>query len=448
MSVVAAAVVGSAVVGGYVSSRASSKAARATKRASDSAAQATIESTAMQIDEIRRQFDYQSELLLPLIQQQYVGGAAFSGLLGLGPALQAGITASNQPTEEQQSWELAQRTRDPNIIYDKHGRALRRRRKEVPDPLAKYRGDAPRPLSTPEYPSYITGRNYIDDSGLPVGSQGTGIVPADNQNYFIDPNLNPAGYESTQQLQQHITDNQLAGPVLEDDVLYQNIEGRRLAEGAAGENVYGETFTESPGYQFQVDEMNRALDYRNSAGGNYGGEALREAARYAQGVAAQDYYNWARGRTTDLTRLAAAESQDAGRLDSAAVDYMGRESRDIARSDLAVSEADRLRGLDVQRDDQAYYNYLANLSQMAGFGNATGQAVSSSQAAGSQVANAYANQGNQLSSNYLMQGQNQANIAMNNAANINNAIQSGVSGLVMHNYLNQPQTTAPSDLFF
>jgi flagellar biosynthesis/type III secretory pathway protein FliH len=285
---------------------------------------------------------------------------------------------------------------------------------------------------------------------------------------FIDPNLDPTRLADVQRLPGHIADtrlapedpsqdiyrnyvseNLIAAPSLAEDEYYGDVSSRMLAEGAAGQGVYGEEFMESPGYAFQLEEMNRALDRRNSAGGNYGGEALREAMRQAQGLAAQDYYNWAQGRTQDLIRRGSAEATDAGRLDRAAeshvqrgimdvnredsamLNYLARRETDTARMDTAISEADRLEAADIARGDQAYYNYLANTGRVAGFSDAAGQAVNASQNQAAMISNVYGRQGDI----YAQRGENEANIAMNLASNINDAGQSAINNYMLYQYL-------------
>ena len=107
MSGIATAIVGSAIIGGVVASRSADKASDASSRGAASAAEATIESTRMQIEEIQRQFDYQQQVLLPQIQQQYNAQRAYSDLLGIsGPSIgsnfETGYTPEARDLETQQ----------------------------------------------------------------------------------------------------------------------------------------------------------------------------------------------------------------------------------------------------------------------------------------------------------------------------------------------------------
>ena len=160
--------------------------------------------------------------------------------------------------------------------------------------------------------------------------------------------------------------------------------------------------------------MNRSLDRSRSAGGpNIGGRAIMEAQRRAQGLAAGDYYNWASGRTSDLTRLAGAESTDAARMDEAG------------------SQFDTRLATDLQRSDQGYYNYLANLGNVAGVGGGpAATAVDASQTAGANVAGAYGAEGNALSGIYQNAGVSAANAKYAQYAGVNNAIQGGISNYI------------------
>lgn len=249
--------------------------------------------------------------------------------------------------------------------------------------------------------------------------------------------------------------------------------GDLLAEGAAGTGVYGDVFTESPGYAFQVEEMERQLERVGSAGGpNIGGRAVMEAQRRAQGLAAQDYYNWAAGRERDLQRLGAAEAADIGRLDAFAgtdiergdrayalyeqqrlgdigrqdqayQDYLRRREGDVARLDAAAAGRDRLAAADLSRSDQAYYNYLNQLAMMAGFGGGpASQAVSASQAQGANVAGAYRGQGAALSGIYGDLGTSMGNIGAGEMAGYGNAITGAFQNWLTYQQ-SQPTTPAP-----
>ena len=126
---------------------------------------------------------------------------------------------------------------------------------------------------------------------------------------------------------------------------------------------------------------------------------------------------------------------EGGKLEDFDQDYLRRREMDIGRMDTAASQEDRLRAADLQRQDQAYYNYLQNVARMAGFGGGSAaQAVSASQAAGSQVSGAYGRQGTQLSNLYAQEGASLANIGAGEMAAYNQAIQGGVSNYIMAGY--------------
>ena len=290
---------------------------------------------------------------------------------------------------------------------------------------------------------------------------------------FVDPNLDPtrlaedtalsrsvmenrlaAGDISEDEYNQYLRENRIAAGTPEEDLMIQRTGDVRLAEGAGAQGVYGDVFTESPGYAFQVEEMDRALDRRRSAGGaNIGGRAIMEAQRRAQGLAAGEYYNWAQGRERDLARMMEAEQydiqrgdlayagyeqqriQDIARQDQGYQDYLRRQQIDVGRMDTAATQEDALRAADQQRQDQAYYNYLNQLAQMAGFGGGPAStAVSASQAAGAQVGGAYGAQGSNLASLYANQGASDANIAWARGAAMNQAIQGGLQNWITAGY--------------
>jgi hypothetical protein len=688
MSSIATAIVGSAVIGGVASYASGKAASKSAAQGADAAAAAQIESTRMQIDEIQRQFDYQQNILQPLVQQQYNAGAAYMNLLGVtGPApgqnpdtgyqetarplseqqrinqqdiddFQGNIdskTAQIQELEAQMQAELdaaggagLSGVVKKQMIRDNYAKQIETLQNDIttyegmiaevnarPTDEARIAQDAA--ARGPVYPGAATTTQYgqggIGGSQAPGGGfydpnlnqmrladsatlynqvqgtlqAGTGPEQDPYRNYIAQNQLaagtaaedarvqradqvRAAGTSladdpfrqdvAARSLEAGVTGDQLSSRIgqrsIADDYaqrsvtdqygqrsvaddfaqrsaaegvgqrsIYDNVSSRSLAGGAGGTGVYGAEFEASPGYAFQVEEMGRELDRRNSAGGNYGGRAIMEAQRRAQGLAKGDYYNWAAGRTRDLERQAAAESMDATRLDSAyatdvgrmdtaqyrdisrmdqagltdtqrmdyanltdvqrmdyaggtdisrydtadmtdvargdqarmtdaarldtaGYNYLDRVNQDIARGDLALSQyegqrttdvargddayqnylmrlqgdaarldtaasqRDALMATDLQRQDQGYYNYLANLSAAAGIGAGAQQAVQSSQAAGGQIANAYAQQGGNLASIYNQEGVNQANIQQNMGANINNAFQSGVENWITY----------------
>jgi hypothetical protein len=308
---------------------------------------------------------------------------------------------------------------------------------------------------------------------------------------FIDPNLNPTRLADTSSYADTVQGNLLAGTTAENDPFRQYLDanriatanpndstmvrrtndvtmtglrgGDRLAAGAAGRGVYGETFEASPGYAFSREEMERQLQRVGSAGGpNIGGRAIVEAQRRAKGLADQDYYNWAAGRTNDLNRLASAEATDIGRLDNFAgtdvqrgdiamsewegqriadvgrsdagyENYLSRRAGDAQRLDSAAMDTDRLVASDLQRQDQGYYNYLNALQTQAGFGaGPAATAVNASQRVGDTVANAYGSSGANQANIQGNLGASRANIAYARASGINNAIQSGASNYLTY----------------
>lgn len=104
-----------------------------------------------------------------------------------------------------------------------------------------------------------------------------------------------------------------------------------------------EDFRKSPGYQFQLDEMQRALDAKNSATGNfYSGGAMRELARYTAGLADQEFsdaYNREYGKYTDYyNRLAGLSG--TGQVASTNTATLGQQSTGQAAGILNEGSSD------------------------------------------------------------------------------------------------------------
>ena len=545
MSVIAVAIVGSSVVGGVIADQGSRRQSAALADGAESSAQATIETTQMQLGEIQRQFDYQQQVLMPRIEQQYGAMGIFSELMGITPGTapslpspsqtqQQGPQTSTLGASQQQSPAAAARIPPVGGSTGSVANYINSVNRQNGAMISE--GNNPRLY--PQSGLASSPRQSVSAAGVipqPVSSGGTPAslppagVPA-NANpggYFVDRNINPTRLADTQTLsstvqnnlqagssmdddrfRNYIQGNSIAAPSIEDDLRYRNakdvtmtaarsneklaadklsedigynnISGRQLVDGAAGTGVYGEDFTTSPGYAFAKEEMQRQLERGNSAGGNYGGRAIMEAQRRAEGLAAQEYYNWAAGRTSDLSRQAQAESADAGRLDAsvynfinrqgqdvmrgdsfaatdigrtdtavagydnqriadigredqAVLNYLQRQQGDAARLDSAAANADNLSAIDRQREDQAYYNYLQNISRASGMSDAVSQSVGASANASSAVTNAYGAQGSNLSSIYANLGNNQASVQGDRYENINNAIQSGIGNYITYN---------------
>ena len=490
MSVVAAAIIGSAVVGGVVASSAAKEGGDAVREGSANAADATIQSTEMQIEEIRRQFDYQSQILLPQIQEQYNAQRAYSDLMGIGGP-QAGVNdetgffAQARPDAVQQErrdaetavyqeqLDAAQAEMDELQLTDASvggAFATMRRQEELQTTIDEYQTQIDQVASRPSDQETIDAENAA--RGPRMGPQGSSGVNSNRRadGSFVDPNLDPTkladnsayrdsvegnllsgtGNIEDDAYNNYLRDNQIASGNIEDDTMVGRTNDVRIADGAAGQGVYGENFQESVGYDFAREEMNRATDRIGSAGGpNIGGRAIMEAQRRAKGLADQEYYNWAGGRERDLGRQGDAEAADISRGDQAYSgyenqriadvsrndqgyqDYLRRIEKDAARLDEAGSQEDRLRASDLARSDQGYYNYLNSLGRVAQYGGGSAAtAVNASQSAGAQVAGAYDSQGRQLSSNYADAGVSQANVAYAGAAGINNAVQGGVENYI------------------
>ncbi len=488
MSVVAAAVIGGSVVSAYSTSKASSNASDASKSGADAAAQATIQSTQMQVEEMARQFDYQQSVLQPQIQQQFNAQRAYSDLLGIGgPTYQDGVQNPNsgyvstarpqsvQDERRQSEIDQYQRFADQGMISQAEAdREISAINARPSDQQTLDRDANARRAAGGSDNRTRAQMGGPGSSGLDQRVRGPG-------GGFVDPNLNQLQLADTETLSQTVQDNLLAGTgpdddpyrnflsdtsldtgTLEGDMVRQDIGSRSLADGAAGTDIYGDVFNESPGYAFQREEMERQLQRTGSAGGpNIGGRAIIEGQRRAQGLAAGDYYNWAQGRSRDVDRMAGAEAVDMNRMDKTAYnyqdtqrreqgrddqgyqDYLRRKEGDASRIDSAAANKDRLGAGDLQRQDQGYYNYLNAVSKQAGFGG--GPAATAVQASANQagnVAGAYRNEGNALAVNYNNQGTNQANIAIGEAGGYNNAIQGGLDNWMTYQN-SQPVTPTP-----
>lgn len=110
---VAAAVVGSAVVGAVASSRAASKASKAQGKSAKSAAQAQLASTELSIEEQRRQFDEMRKLLQPYSQAGVQALGEQQRLLGF-----AGINQEHSDTLQRKQIDKIKRSSEYQMMLE------------------------------------------------------------------------------------------------------------------------------------------------------------------------------------------------------------------------------------------------------------------------------------------------------------------------------------------
>lgn len=374
---VAAAIIGGAVISAGATAWSADQAGDANRYGAGTAAQAQYDSTRLQVDEMRRQFDAQMDLLQPMIDAQYGAQQFFAEVLGFG------------------SWNAES---------------------------GEWEGGGP---------------------------QGMGFGGPDG---FMDPNLSGQqfGYDDAEDspYMQLVRNSLLAGMTPDQDLAIQRANETALGTDYRNDprfqfaqetgNIVGEDFQSSPGYEFAVEQMQREVDRKNSAGGgNYGGRALLEAQRRAKGLADQDYYSWVGARRQDLSRQDYAlntavgdsrrrEELNLARGDTALGDYFRRLQGDTGRLDAAFTRNQELGIDDRGRRDQSYYNYLNMLMGQANTG-AVDRGVGSSASTAAGVAGAYGNQGNYLAQIWQNYGNNQGNIAIGEGQGYNNAFQGALS---------------------
>ena len=205
---VTAAIVGSSVIGGVLSSKAASKAGKASAAGAAAAADATLEAARLQVEEISRQFDYQQQVLLPQIQQQYMASQAYSDLLGLGNNL------------------------SPAQAFLSGGTAG-----QPPQPGG---GSAGGPAAGTLQGGFAANAQTGAGAGGPQAP--TAPPPGGTQfqrgpgGEFVDPNLDPTRLADATQLPEHIRNTLLAGTSQAEDPLAQYISANQIAAGTAGED--------------------------------------------------------------------------------------------------------------------------------------------------------------------------------------------------------------------
>ena len=427
----AAAIVGGSVVSGVLGSKSSKDAAQAQAAAAGQAADATLEATRESIAATERRADIARADMAPW---RAAGMGALAAMMGQDPS----IFANNQLMSIMSGGAAAQ------------GQAPQYRRHTGPAGAVWY---------TPYSPTgeMVTGQvfNDLPPGGVAVDGAGNVVESAP-----VSPATTRSAIEQTeyQQLKQTLdvsgADIAQHTPQVYEEMRARlaELEGRRIdppvpaARSEAGQNraasqnqleqamalsaieprgqffeadpflpseEFAEPFSLSlsefeadPGYQFRLQEGERALERAASARGvNTSGRTLKDFIRFNQGMATDEY-----GR---------AYGRQYG-------DFVRRYGNQLDLYNSRIA------------DRTARYNRLAG---MAGTGQAaTSQLASQGLAAGGATASALLNQGNALANIYTQSGANQAGAIMSGGASINNAVQGG-----LQNYLafqNQQQQNA------
>jgi hypothetical protein len=153
-------------------------------------------------------------------------------------------------------------------------------------------------------------------------------------------------------------------------------------------------FEASPGYQFNLDEGNKAIERMAAARGlRLSGGTLKEGARYASGLASQEYGNF-------YDRIAGLAS--GGALATQAQVALGQDYGSAQNANLWNGAS--MSGQAAQNAGNGVANIYSNL--------------------GAGIGNAYANIGNASATAYT----NMGNAAATGAINVGNATASGYSG--------------------
>jgi hypothetical protein len=249
-------------------------------------------------------------------------------------------------------------------------------------------------------------------------------------------------------------------------------------------------FQQSPGYQFQLSEGQKAIDRSLAARGlGLSGASVKEGIRYATGLANQDYNNYFNQKQQELARRQSVyndyQQQKLANIAQQAGLTQDEFNRALALSNTAYSRGQQdfsteqaaannnfLRQLELsntaygrqQGEQQNAYNqyqdYLNRVASLAGVGQtATTQGINLGQNYASNLGNLYTTQGNVVSNLLGQQGQAAANAAIaqgqgaagtaqawgNVAQGLNNAAQGGIQNYLLLNYLNKNQSPAQID---
>jgi len=231
-------------------------------------------------------------------------------------------------------------------------------------------------------------------------------------------------------------------PTLEERPAFDYGEGAPIDNALV--SFRQDAFKESPGYQWQVDQAQKATERMAAARGyRLSPRAISEFSDQAQGLASQDYENWLGNqfKKADL----ALNSWQQGRV-ADIQDWLMPYQMDVA-------DWERQAGVDIQNwsnDRGAKLNDWSNQNQTASSDwmnqyNALMGLLNSGQSAASGSAAQNQNYANSLSQIDLSAGLMEADKYINQANNTANAITSGANNLLTSYYSNQtnPATTKP-----
>ncbi|MCG8432686.1 MAG: hypothetical protein MJA83_01490 [Gammaproteobacteria bacterium] len=368
---VTTAIVGSAVVGSAASIYGSKKASKATSQGAAAAADASVEATRLQIDELSRQFDAQMAMLQPLIQNQYGAGSAFARMLGFDQTDEAGNVAS--PLFDRSTPFV-----DPNL-----------------DPTQ---------LGAPSAMDTELGQHAFQNVLAPMDqSQDLAIRRAEDVRLAAPTMAEDPRFRFA-------SDTAVVGEEFQTSPGYEFAIEQAQRELDRRQSTYG-----AYGGRAMLEAQRRIRGEADQE--YYNWVTARHADLARQDAAAAAYQNLAAG--------------DVGRGDAAVDNYLTRRAGDLTRQEGAIRTNLGMQEFDLRRGDTAYYNYLTNLAGAAGLGTGVSDAVGASGAYGANAANVYGAHGANMGNIFTRQGENRANIALGTAANINDIAQGSISNWML-----------------
>jgi hypothetical protein len=161
---------------------------------------------------------------------------------------------------------------------------------------------------------------------LPAATIGSSIYSANQANRGAEAQANAAQAAGQQSLAQYYQSRQDLLPYTETgtQALFQlaDLYGVARPDGRGGYTAPG-TFQGTPGYQFQMDEGQRAIDRSAASRGNLqSGATMRASQRYGTGLANQEFNNYA-NRIASLAGLGQTSTGNVASLGQQAAGQAG-----------------------------------------------------------------------------------------------------------------------------